>query len=181
VARRVAPDRRTKIVATIGPASDDPSTLAAMAQVGMNVARVPLAHGTTHDALARIERVRAAVPHVGILADLPGPKIRSVPFPAAGVNLETGTVLELFTASNHDECSSYRIGVNDPDLVPQLSPGDRVAIGDGGIALDVVATGDDGRVTAEVHRRTSTRWRRRSCGRRATSRRCARSRARTPR
>jgi pyruvate kinase len=150
VTRRPASDRRTKIVATIGPASDDPSTLAAMARVGMDVARVPLAHGTTDDALARIERIRASVPHVGILADLPGPKIRSAPFPAAGVTLETGTVLELFTATNHDQCSSYRIGVNDPDLVQQLSPGDRVAIGDGGIALEVVAKGDDGRVTAEV-------------------------------
>ncbi|HZP29305.1 MAG TPA: pyruvate kinase, partial [Acidimicrobiia bacterium] len=147
--RRDAPVRRTKIVATIGPASDEPATLAAMAAAGMNVARVPLAHGTTEDALARIERVRAAVPHVGILADLPGPKIRSAPFAAGGVVLEARSTVELVTAAPGELSRGDRIGVADPELVGCLEPGDRVAIGDGGIALEVVGTGD-GRATAEV-------------------------------
>jgi pyruvate kinase len=142
--------RRTKIVATIGPASDDPSTLRRMADAGMDVARIPLAHGTTDDALARVARVRETVPHVGILADLPGPKIRSAPFPPDGVRLAPGATVELVTAEAGDLSRIDRIGVADPDLVERLEPGDRVAIGDGGIALDVVST-TGGRAVAEVH------------------------------
>src|SRR3954453_9409757 len=73
--------RRTKIVATIGPASDAPATLTAMAEAGMDVARIPLAHGSIEDAVQRVRRVREAIPGIGIMADLPGPKIRAAPFP----------------------------------------------------------------------------------------------------
>jgi pyruvate kinase len=144
------PRRRTKIVATIGPASDDPSTLQAMGEAGMDVARIPLAHGTTEDALARVARVREAVPGIGVLADLPGPKIRSAPFDDGGARLTAGSRVELVTAAAGDLSRENRIGVADPDLVGRLEPGDRVAVGDGGIALDVVTAGD-GRAMAEVH------------------------------
>ena len=112
--RRPAPTRRTKIVATIGPGSDDTSTLVAMFAAGMNVARIPLAHGTTAEALARIERVRAAVPEVGILADLPGPKIRSSPFPANGAPLTPNALVALVTAEPGAESNRDRIGVAGP-------------------------------------------------------------------
>ena len=70
-------ERRTKIVATIGPASEDPSTLARMVAAGMNMARLSLAHGPVQETLDRIKRVRMAADQeretVGSLADLPGP------------------------------------------------------------------------------------------------------------
>jgi len=149
VPRPDIPARRTKIVATIGPASDDPATLVAMADAGMNVARIPLAHGTTEEALARIERVRAAIPDVGILADLPGPKIRAAPFTPEGVVLVPKSDVTLVAVPPATASTADRIGVADAALVARLEPGDRVAIGDGGIALDVRARTADG-VVAEV-------------------------------
>jgi pyruvate kinase len=128
---------RTKIVATIGPASDAPATLRAMAAAGMNVARVPLAHGTVDDAVARVRRVRAAVPDIGVMADLPGPKIRAAAFPDGGVVLESGARVTLEPASDGATSSDTRIRVSHPDLVAGLEPGDAVAVGDGGIMLAI--------------------------------------------
>ena len=72
--------RRSKIVATIGPASDDPETLVRMIEAGMDVARLNFAHGSPDEKAATAERVRAAAERVGkpvaILQDLPGPKLR---------------------------------------------------------------------------------------------------------
>ena len=76
--------RRTKIIATIGPASDAPATLEAMIEAGMDVARIGLAHGTLDEQMERYHRVRAAAKAVGrpvgILVDLPGPKVRAGSF-----------------------------------------------------------------------------------------------------
>ena len=77
--------RRTKIVATIGPASDSPETLKRMIEEGMNVARIGLAHGTLDEHLEKFHRIRSVATElkaeVGILADLPGPKVRCAPVP----------------------------------------------------------------------------------------------------
>src|SRR5579862_7215286 len=77
--------RRTRIVATIGPACYDAATIAAMAAAGMDVARVPLAHSTLDEAIEIVRRIRQAAPDVGVLADLPGPKVRATHFPDGGV------------------------------------------------------------------------------------------------
>src|SRR5438270_12429193 len=72
--------RRTKIVATIGPASRDPETLARMVEAGLDVARLNFSHGNREIHAESAERVRSAASRVGrqvaILQDLPGPKIR---------------------------------------------------------------------------------------------------------
>src|SRR5437764_11734587 len=141
--------RRTKIVATIGPASDTVESLQAMAAAGMDVARVTLAHGSTTEAVARIQRLRAAVPGVGILADLPGPKIRTSPFPEGGVYLPPGREVVLVADPLPPESSATLIGVSLPALVDGLSPGDQVALGDGGVALLVTGRTGDG-VVAEI-------------------------------
>ena len=127
--------RRTKIVATIGPASDAPATLRAMAAVGMDAARVPLAHGSIDDAVERVRRLRATVPHLGILADLPGPKIRTAPFPEGGADLVTGAMVSLVPSTPDDMSTAGRIGVADEQLLVRLDPGDRVAVGDGGVSF----------------------------------------------
>jgi pyruvate kinase len=135
---------RTKIVATVGPASDATSTLRAMAAAGMDVARVPMAHGTLDDAMARVRRIREAVPGVGIMADLPGPKIRCAAFPDGGVQLVTGSRLALVEASDGEGSSDSRIGVCHPDLVAGLRHGDLVALGDGGVILAVARSAGAG-------------------------------------
>ena len=137
-------------MATIGPASDDPSTLEAMVAAGMDVARLPLAHGGIDDAVARLKRIRTAAPDCAVLADLPGPKIRAAAFPEGGSLIVAGNAVRLATSEGPDDHSDgARIAVAHDDLVDRLEPGDRVALGDGGVTLVVEAV-DAGRVTARV-------------------------------
>ena len=127
--------RRTRVVATVGPASDALSTLSAMRDAGMDVARVPLAHGSIQEAVSRLRRIRQAAPDVGILVDLPGPKIRTTPFPEGGVVLATGSEVVLSPHGLAPASSATTIGVSVPELVETLIEGDRIALGDGGVAL----------------------------------------------
>ena len=145
--RRTSDDRRTKIVATVGPASDSPAVLRAMADAGMDVARVTMAHGPSDEAVERVSTLRHAVPDVGILVDLPGPKIRTAPFPVGGVILEAGTELALVSDDSGDGASSpTRVLVSHGPLVRGLEVGDHVALGDGGVLLRVVRRAGDGAI-----------------------------------
>lgn len=145
--------RRTKIVATIGPASDPPEVLRGVLEAGANVARIGLAHGPLEASLDRIERVRAAAKDlgrpIGILVDLPGPKVRSAPFPEEGAELISGAVLRLTEAQLGDRSTADVVAVALPGAVDALTAGDRVALGDGGVALVVTGRSGDG-VTAMV-------------------------------
>jgi len=129
--------RRTKIVATIGPACEDPSTLASMAKAGMDVARLSLAHGPLEETLDRLARVRAVDPGLGVLADLPGPKIRSGVFPEGGVHLADGAILDLVPGTEGEGSTEDRVVVDHPDLLVDLVPGDRIRLGDGALQLEV--------------------------------------------
>lgn len=140
--------RRTRIVATIGPASDSPETLMALAAAGMDVARVPFAHGPIEESLARIDRIRRAVPGVAILADLPGPKIRTTPFPSGGVGLAPADVIVLTDAADTPESSAERIGIV-LEGVLDLREADVVRFGDGGVSVRVLSS-DEGAVRARV-------------------------------
>jgi pyruvate kinase len=143
--------RRTKIVATIGPASDSPETLRAMIRAGMDMARISLSHSSLEDALDRVERVRAAADAegsvVGVLADLPGPKVRAAEFPEGGAHLAENTEVELVTEGAAS--TERRIVVDYPTLLTEIEPGDVVALGDGAISLRIEAVRGD-RATAQV-------------------------------
>ena len=80
--------RRTKIIATIGPASDDPGVLRGMIDAGADIIRIGLAHGTLAEAIARYRHVRQVAREaertVGTLIDLPGPKVRLAQFADGG-------------------------------------------------------------------------------------------------
>jgi pyruvate kinase len=146
--------RRTKIVATIGPASDDPSVLRGLAEAGMDMARLSLAHGPVELSLERLRRVRAVADEVGrnigTLADLPGPKVRAAAFPEGGVFLAEGDRVELVAAVGDESTSDGdRIAVDHPALLSNLQAGDLVALGDGGVQLDVEEV-DEQRATAVV-------------------------------
>jgi len=158
-------ERRTKIVATIGPASEDPSTLGRMVAAGMNMARLSLAHGPVQETLDRIKRVRDAAHEagetVGILADLPGPKVRVAAFPDNGVYLTEGETVELAPAEPAEPADPAdpagkpatsdwrRIAVDLPDLLDHIRPGDTVSLGDGGIRL-LIETADVHRAVARI-------------------------------
>jgi len=133
--------RRTKIVATIGPASDAPAVLRGVLEAGANVCRVGLAHGPIEATLDRIARIRAAGADlgrpIGILIDLPGPKVRSAPFAEEGVQLLPGARVRLTEAQPGDVSTAEVIAVALPGAVDALTEGDRIALGDGGVALVV--------------------------------------------
>ena len=131
--------RRTKIVATIGPATESPAMLRQLVDAGMDMARVSLSHGSLDEALDRVDRIRTASDDggrfVGVLADLPGPKVRAGAFPEGGVELAVGDELDLVPG---DEPSSGRTVIVDHEaLLDELEPGDLVAFGDGGIRVRV--------------------------------------------
>ncbi len=144
-------NRRTKIVATIGPASEDESTLREMIRAGMDVARIGLAHGTIDDGLERYHRVRQVAAdegrRVGILVDLPGPKVRAGSFGADGVDVPTGSMVDLRVG--HDQSTARVIEVDYEGLLEDVHMGDRLIVGDGGADLEVVEMKTD-RLVARV-------------------------------
>ncbi|MEM9202581.1 MAG: pyruvate kinase [Actinomycetota bacterium] len=132
-------NRRTKIVATIGPASEDEATLRAMIRAGMDVARLGLAHNTVDEGLERYHRIRKVAEdegqRVGILVDLPGPKVRAGNFGESGVDVATGATIELRVGEAGS--TSEVIEVDYEFLLRDIQIGDRVTIGDGGAVLEV--------------------------------------------
>jgi pyruvate kinase len=138
-------DRRTKIVATLGPASDDPAVLGAMIRAGVDVVRLNLSHGHLDDHRRRLRAVRTLAAAEGrvvaVLADLPGPKIRARAFPPGGVEFVAGSIVRLTTDAGGSDVGVVRL--DDPALLAGLLPGDRVVLGDGAISLTVVSR-DDG-------------------------------------
>lgn len=133
-------DRRTKIVATLGPASDSPDVVRRMIDAGMNMARLSLAHGPVDETIERVRRVRKAADEagrtVGVLVDLPGPKIRTAEFQRE-MYLNEDDLVELVAAGEGATSDWQRIAVDHADLVFHLQAGDRVALGDGGVTLIV--------------------------------------------
>jgi pyruvate kinase len=123
--------------------------LAALVEAGMDVARVSLAHGTTADAIELMRQIRSIAPHIGILPDLPGPKVRSSPFPEQGTLLQAGSELVLGPGSTTPTSSATRIGVGVDEIVLSLVEGDLVWLGDGGVSLTVLGR-RDGEVVARV-------------------------------
>jgi pyruvate kinase len=130
--------RRTKIVATLGPATDAPEVLDALLAAGVDVVRLNAAHADTAELELRLRAVRWAAAkvgrHIGVLLDLPGPKIR-VGEIAAGTQLAIGaafvlTAEECVGDATH-ACVTYR------GIAADLSPGNRVLIDDGRLELEV--------------------------------------------
>ncbi len=136
--------RRTKIVATIGPASDSPDRLQEVIRAGVDVVRLNLSHGPIEGHLERLAAVRAAADAVGVpvavLADLPGPKIRAGKFPDGGVTLEGGDTVRL--RAGNDPSGTDVIHVDYDTLIEDMAVDDRLIIGDGAISLRVTSVGD---------------------------------------
>src|SRR3984957_13193709 len=135
--------RRTKIVVTLGPATDDPAVFDRMVQEGADVARINASHGTQADHLRRLEQVRAAAKRadrsIGVLMDLGGPKIRIEGFRDGPVRLEEGRPFTLDTALAPKAGTVDEVGVAYQDLPKDVSAGDALLLADGHIVLDVVA------------------------------------------
>ena len=134
--------RRTKIVATIGPASRDPETLRRMVQAGMDVARLNFSHGTVEEHAETSRMVRdaanAAGRPVAILQDLPGPKLRIGQLRDDRVELETGSTVT-FVCHDNGLGDARQISVAIPELAHAVDPGEVVYLADGSVRLRVTA------------------------------------------
>ncbi|HWF73695.1 MAG TPA: pyruvate kinase [Solirubrobacteraceae bacterium] len=132
--------RRTKIVATIGPASREPETLVRMIEAGMDVARLNFSHGNLELHEENAQRVRAAASQVGrqvaILQDLPGPKLRIGALVDDIAELKPGDHLVLIAGST-DVGNAERMSVSWRGLAEAVSPEDVVYLADGAIRLRV--------------------------------------------
>src|SRR5215470_7789490 len=135
--------RSAKIVCTLGPASSSPDMIVKLMRAGMDVARLNFSHGTHEDHARTIERVRNASARlsqpIGILADLPGPKIRTGPLKdKQPVLLRTG---QRFTISiKLTEGTSEGVSTTYARLPRDVSRGNRILLGDGLIGLRVLST-----------------------------------------
>ncbi len=133
------PAKKTKIVCTIGPASQSQEMLERMIVNGMNVARLNFAHGDFESHSRTIKNIRAASASVGqrvaIMGDLPGPKMRVGPLDQESVELERGQKFILQTEEIVG--NSQRVSVSFPNLPQVVHPGDRIFLNDGFLQLKV--------------------------------------------
>ena len=133
--------RRTKIVATVGPATDDITIMTDMMRAGLDVVRLNASHGTVDDRRRRLALVREAADRtnkcIGVLLDLGGPKIRIESFRDKKVMLEEGQAFALDTALDPKAGTAEEVGCAYQDLPKDVSAGDTLLLADGQIILDV--------------------------------------------
>ncbi len=136
-------ERKTKVVATLGPASDSEERLTELVATGMNVARFNFSHGTHADHEQRFEMVRrvsdALDKPVALMQDIQGPKIRVGEFPDGEIVLEAGSTVELLPGSGMGDRGHIQIAYLD-DV--KMEPGGKVLLADGLIELQAEDVAD---------------------------------------
>ena len=141
--------RSTKIVATLGPASDRDGVMDGMVEAGLDVARLNFAHGNADEHAGRVSRLRAAAERAGrevaVLGDLPGPKLRIGPVAGGQTRLHTGSRVVL--TPDAVEGTSERLTVEWEGLGELMKPGDVAYLADGSIRLRVADVQDGDVVT----------------------------------
>src|SRR6201991_3966967 len=147
--------RRTKIVATIGPASRDPEVLARMVEAGMDVARLNFSHGSAeeHAETARLVRDAAgrAGRQVAILHDLPGPKLRIGKLRDGVVEFKPGDRTTFVCGENSEEGDARRLFITYAGLASTVDDNEIIYLADGAVRLRVTAVRpDSGEIDAEV-------------------------------
>lgn len=146
------PPRSTRIVATLGPATDSKEMIVKLLKAGVNVFRLNFSHGDHQVHRQTVANIRTASEElglpVGILQDLQGPKIRVMRFESGKVNLEAGARFDLTTTDDSPGDDS-RVGVTYKGLVNDVKVGDTLLLDDG--RLDLRVTGlDGGTIKTEV-------------------------------
>jgi pyruvate kinase len=139
--RLIAMTRRTKILATLGPATDDPAVLKRLLSAGVDVVRLNYSHGTADDHARRATAVRTAAGElgldIGILADLQGPKIRIESFAKGPVELVEGAQFALDTAMDPAAGDVRAVGCAYALLPQDVRAGDVLLLNDGAITLKI--------------------------------------------
>ena len=135
-------ERRTKVVATLGPASSDADTISRLITAGVNVFRLNFSHGSKETHRANVGLIREGAKRlgraVGILQDLQGPKIRIATFAEGEVVLEPGASFKL-TCDDDSPGDVERVGVTYKNLCQDVKGGDTLLLDDGRLRLEVTA------------------------------------------
>jgi pyruvate kinase len=147
--------RRTKIVATIGPASRDPEVLVRMVEAGMDVARLNFSHGTAEEHAEVARRVRDAANRAGravaILQDLPGPKLRIGKLVDDLAELKPGDEVTFVCGEHDEEGDARRMYITWAGLADTVGPDEVIYLADGAVRLRIAATRPgDGEIDALV-------------------------------
>jgi pyruvate kinase len=144
--------KKTKIVATLGPASSDKEVLRQMFYAGLNVCRLNFSHGSHEDHAAVVKTIRELNEETGlnvaILADLQGPKIRTNEMENNGVELINGSIVTIGTEKVLG--TADRFSINYAKLPQDVQAGERILLDDGKLALEVVSTDGKSEFTAKV-------------------------------
>lgn len=126
--------RKTKIVATIGPASDSLDILRKLSSAGMNIARQNFSHGSHEEHLSRLKRIRSISDNIGVMMDTQGPEIRLKEV-EEGTELLVGDTVKLVT--NNIIGDAKKLPVDYPKVFDYIEKGDKLLIDDGQIELEV--------------------------------------------
>lgn len=133
--------RRTKIVATLGPASENENVLSQMIAAGLNVVRINFSHGADEEQIARIQKVRKLAKkldvQIGIIADLQGPKIRIARFKDKKINLKKDQTFTLDASFDSQQGTNEIVGIDYKELPHDVRSGDTLLLDDGKIVLTV--------------------------------------------
>lgn len=136
--------RKTKIVCTIGPATESARVIERLMRAGMNVARINMSHGEEAEHRARIATIRGLAGRLGaqvaVLIDVPGPRYRTGELKEGKAVLKKGSRLVL--TSRPVPGDAHEVSLNLPHLVHDVRPGDGILLDDGAIRLSVVETTD---------------------------------------
>lgn len=137
--------RKTKIVCTIGPATDSELMIGKLIDAGMNVARLNFSHGNQEEHLRRIRMIRtqaiALNRYIGIMADTKGPEIRTGEFENGSAAFKKGDVVHVVKEPILGNKERFHISV--PQLFSDIDPGDYILIDDGKMRLDVITVGEN--------------------------------------
>lgn len=133
--------RRTKIVSTLGPATDEPGVLEKLIMAGVNVVRLNFSHGGPEDHKKRCDMTRELAAkhgrHVAILGDLQGPKIRIARFADGPIELALGDAFLLDADLGRDEGNQHQVGIDYKELPNDVKPNDQLLLDDGRVVLKV--------------------------------------------
>jgi pyruvate kinase len=145
------PFRKTKIIATIGPASDSVETLQAMIRAGMNVARLNLSHGSFSEHENRLERIRAIASnmgvHIAIMVDTRGIEIRTGKLESGSAELSVDEPFTLYTDDRIGNQSG--VSVSNRTLPSEVEPGTPILLDDGAMELEVISA-EDGSIRCKI-------------------------------
>ena len=144
--------KKTKIVATLGPASSDKEILRQMFEAGVNVCRLNFSHGAYEDHASVVKTIRELNDETGlnvaILADLQGPKIRTNEMENNGVELINGS--EVLIVTEKVLGTAQKFSINYADLPKDVKPGERILLDDGKLALEVISSDGSKEIKVKV-------------------------------